>query len=391
MYSSSKVRKIAFDRSNFGQYFGEDIYVAYCNSQLNFEEEFNDGSFHYIARNTYEEVSDHLQKMHEKAGHKISTFLIDHPVFSESKGHKYVIGVRDLYYHYLINTLITILLIVDNDPEAEFYVFTDNKKGADWGDESQETTKNLEFLWYLLNFHGIKNYFFMSDHRFNNHPGFNHGTPLATPESVGSTFCQLYPVYKFYNVTLIRDYSTLFERPLGDIVYLVDKYIKTLDRVESKESIKKIYISRGGNTLSESAFIDPDKPELGYKNDIRVFNEAKLEKYLENLGFYIFRNSDFYNHFDQISLLSSASLIVGPTGTGLINCLFMESGKTVIELKMELLDFMGYTEQEAVPYYADYSYARGHQYISLDVSDKQADTAIAKLDKLFNSLDLDKL
>jgi capsular polysaccharide biosynthesis protein len=85
-------------------------------------------------------------------------------------------------------------------------------------------------------------------------------------------------------------------------------------------------------------------------------------------------------------MMRGASILIGATGTGLVNVLLMESGKTVIELKVEHL-LVG--NQGTMPDYADFSYARDHTYIGLDVSDKQADTAIEKLKGLFKFFSLE--
>lgn len=397
MYYASKVKRATFNPETIGRDHNGQVYIAYCDSRRPSNEEFARESFFFIARGSYEEVAKEIQELHpEPETNKALTLLTDYKFLSETEHHKYVIPIRDAYYHYLVNTLTTILFIAENDPKAEFYLFTGNHGGSEWRDVYIETRKNVDFLSYLLNFHGIRHYLLVSDIKFDNHSYLNKESIFyqensGNPEIEKSMFCFAYPVYKFSNVTIVRDYAMCFDRTLGDIAYFMDKYVKTLDRVKPSDGYKKIYISRDGQKSPGSAFIDPDKPELGYKDDRRIYNENKLEDYLKDKGFYILKPKNFNNHFEQFSILSSASLIVGPTGTGMINSLFMDSGKTVVELRLEQQDVQSGAEQQIVPYYGDYAYAKGHKYIALDVSDKQADTAIEKLEDLFSLLDLDDL
>lgn len=394
MYIGSKILRASFEKSSFGDTYTGEVYVGFCDSLRPRDEKLAGESFFFINRNSYEEVADELVALHDGAEVKCASFLVENSYMSSHR-HKYIITIRDAFYHYLINTVTTILFIAKNDPEAEFWIVTGNTGDLGWQISPKETRKNRDFLSYLLNFHGINHYFLSSDFGFDNYSYLNWNSSFYQQE-VGSgdkfqrtTNMMVYPVYRFNNVTVIKDYSMCFDRSLGDITDLIDQYISPLDRITDLGESPRIYISRSGEDETGSAFLDPDNPSLGYKDNNRIHNESKLKEYLESKDFYILETDNMQEHSEQISLLSRASIVIGATGTGLINSLFMQNGKTVVELKLELKE--QHESQQLYPYYADYAYARGHKYIALDVSDKQADTAIKELDELFGLLNIEGL
>jgi hypothetical protein len=76
-------------------------------------------------------------------------------------------------------------------------------------------------------------------------------------------------------------------------------------------------------------------------------NEAELELKLEEKGFIIFRAGGQGDFSSQIELFSSASLILGATGSGLANAMFMPSGGTLVELFSDLV----FDTSETVTFY----------------------------------------
>jgi capsular polysaccharide biosynthesis protein len=191
------------------------------------------------------------------------------------------------------------------------------------------------------------------------------------------------------NVTLVDDFSTILQLSLADITYAIETYV--LDKLElPTRSGRKIYISRNNNVESDSAFVSPGDPTSGYTaNGTRLFSESVLEKYLVSEGFEIVNVTLLDSIEEQVKLMNSASVLLGVTGTGLTNCLFLNTGSMVIELKVEILWPSG--DHDANDHYFKLSYGKGHYYVSLDVSDKQGATAVKKLKTLFKALDTNNL
>jgi len=110
---------------------------------------------------------------------------------------------------------------------------------------------------------------------------------------------------------------------------------------------------------------------------------------MESKGFDVLDIESLSSIEEQIEVISSAAIVVGSTGTGLINQLFMKDSQVLVELRVEL----GQLDQihRIVPEYYYLSTGKQHFHFVLDVRDKQAATAIDKLDQLFQNLDLDGL
>jgi capsular polysaccharide biosynthesis protein len=200
-----------------------------------------------------------------------------------------------------------------------------------------------------------------------------------------------FPIYKASNVVLVNDFLTTSQLSLGEISSLLNMYV--LGKLDLPKHIgkgRKLYVSRGSSAESESAYLEPGNPASGYKsNTDRLYSEPMLEEYLKSKDFEIVKSSELGSIEDQVRLFNSASVVLGATGTGLTNLLFMQDGSTVIELRTEILWSTG--DHDANNHYCYLSYGKGHTYMFVDISDKQASTAITKLDKLFNALDLDAL
>jgi capsular polysaccharide biosynthesis protein len=200
----------------------------------------------------------------------------------------------------------------------------------------------------------------------------------------------VYPVYGVRNALVVNDHLTTVQLSLGEIASLIERYVLEKIDVPSIATGRKLYISRERDVEERSPYLIEGDASSGYEdNSIRLYGEVALERYLESRGFEIVKESALGSIEEQVRLMKSASVIVGVTGTGLTNVLFMNSENTVIELKTEILWSTG--DHDANNHYNYLSYAKGHRYISLDVSNKQGSTAISKLERLFNALDLDKL
>ncbi len=66
--------------------------------------------------------------------------------------------------------------------------------------------------------------------------------------------------------------------------------------------------------------------------------EDLLEKWLQERGFLVFESEDMKDYKFQIAMFSSANLIIGSTGSGLANAIFMPPGSRVIELYSSSFD-----------------------------------------------------
>lgn len=321
-------------------------------------------------------VRDSLDSVHQE----ISTSYLDQrpsaqPSFALVKGSfldsakpTYVFNLKDEFFHLIINTLTAILSIHDKDTSSKFVIFTGNLDTNGYNPSTIERSRSLEFLSTVLNANSVR-------------------YQILQSELEEDTFL----IYKARNIVLVNDFLTTSELSLGEISSLINKYVlDKLDMPQRGGNGRKLYVSRGSSAETDSAYLEPGNPSSGYKsNTDRLYSEPELEAYLRTKGFEIVKSSELGRIEDQVRLFNSASVLLGATGTGLTNLLFMQDGSTVIELRVEILWSTG--DHDANNHYCYLSYGKGHTYMFVDASDKQATTAIAKLDKLFNALDLDAL
>jgi hypothetical protein len=281
---------------------------------------------------------------------------------------KYVIQIKDEFFHVILNTLVVILYIYSKDPDAKFVILLGNENNSRTpGAVTRQ--KNVEFLSKVLDDNSIV---------------------FSVLESEYEGGGNVYPIYGVRNALVVNDHLTTVQLSLGEIASLIERYVLEKIDVPSIATGRKLYISRERDVEERSPYLIEGDASSGYEdNSIRLYGEVALERYLESRGFEIVKESALGSIEEQVRLMKSASVLVGVTGTGLTNVLFMNSESTVIELKTEILWSTG--DHDANNHYNYLSYAKGHRYISLDVSNKQGSTAISKLERLFNALDLDKL
>jgi hypothetical protein len=363
MYIRSKIKRAAPSAAIHSKNITGQTYMALCESFSSTDQEKYKHWDFFIENNSLDEISEELKSRYTLHGSNlIPEVCVIENDFLRSTDHKYVIYLVEAYYHFIVNTLISILFTHRNNPNSKFVIF------YRFYPETPETIKNKEFLIKILEANGVECCF--ADSRLDVEGG-------------------KYAVYRIENFTVIYDYDASSRQiTLGDVTDLLDLYVYPLVDLDSVDDVGSVvYISREESDISGSSYVDPNSPELGYKDNRRLYSESSLEEYLESKGVYILKPSKIASHWDQVAILQKASTLIGVTGTGLINSLMMREGQTVIELKLELID--GFGKLGLIDYYSDFAYAKGHTYIALDIPDKQAATAVERLEDLFKKLNLE--
>lgn len=313
----------------------------------------SDSYQHILVEKTADKLEQYISNVYKSEHSRVSPefVVVDDEETLRSNEHTYVFCYKDEFFHYILNTLVVIMYIIHKDPRAEFVVLVGNKdtNGYQWSENDRN--KNLDFLERVLDLHGVS-------------------YRILDPECRPNEF----EIYSARNVTVVNDFLTTRELSLREIVSLINEHLLNVFSVDVVPG-RKVYISRESNVPGRSPYLVDGNPESGYEtNYVRIYDEPKLEEYLKSEGFEILRSSEIDSLEDQVRLISSAELVVGATGSGMINVLFMKDAKNVIELKTEIKWVSG--DHEANPHYVHFSYGKGHRYMFLDVSDKQADTAI---------------
>jgi capsular polysaccharide biosynthesis protein len=180
------------------------------------------------------------------------------------------------------------------------------------------------------------------------------------------------------SVARMKNFSFLADHDIGQGLSLVDRkvafdLIKGLSSNRTKAPYRRVYVSRRG-----AGFVLSDDTYPGYKDDIRVHNEDRLEEFLLSIGFEIVHTEDFTSFQEQIDLMAETSVLMAPTGSGLVNLGLLQDGQIVIELRCELLSLEP-TDQRLINMYSDLSYACGHTHIAISNKEKDADAIIDRL------------
>jgi hypothetical protein len=96
---------------------------------------------------------------------------------------------------------------------------------------------------------------------------------------------------------------------------------------------KKVYITRRQDKVKKISLKEPYSDETILTSNERFSGEKFLENYLSSIGFEIVDlESKFKSYEEQIDYFSKVKIVVSPTGTGLLNAIYMPSKSLVVEL-----------------------------------------------------------
>lgn len=349
--------------------------------------------YYFYCDKEYESVKNKItsiQRIRQESNNLIIASLIPDAML-ESSDHKYIFMLREPLGHFLLNNLMLIFNIHKKDKDAIFVIFTGINDEAGEVFEKSHRRKLIDFMYDLFQRHGINFYLLKSNTHSTSFSDYNSETEVF--ERTGGVKytnkvinCL---IYKARNFTVVDTSRSTMEVTLKDIKDYINTYICDTYTSNEDKSVK-MYLSRGYYESEPDAFTTRKDSSPTYKSSsIRIYEEHLLEEYLKSVGFEIFKPHESESIEEQIKTVFSASVLVGSSGTGLVNSLFMENGKTVIELRTELGG--DHSPHWLVTDYWSFSSAKNHLYIAVDLPDKQGATAVKKLKQLFNSLDLGKL
>jgi hypothetical protein len=259
---------------------------------------------------------------------------------------KFLLSFRYEFYHTIMDTLSVILWVNRVQPNTLFVIYTDTRYVDSYG--------LYEPVLDILKTLGIE-YLVISD-------------PVDSINKID-------PIL---SISGVRNFSFLADHDIDQGLSLVDRkvafdVIKGLSSRTTKAPYRRVYISRRG-----AGFVLSDDTYPGYKDDIRVHNEDRLEEFLLSIGFEIVHPEDFASFQEQIDLMAETSVLMAPTGSGLVNLGLLQNEQIVIELKCELLSLEP-TDQRLINIYSDLSYVCGHTHIAISNMEKDADAVITRL------------
>ena len=334
-------RKIEIDVENLIQ--RDTSYVTTLN-------DFGD----FIAAETPDKLETEYFK--DKDGSKVE-FFVSTSDDMVSEDIKVLMPISDKFYHFFIDSLTTLLKIHKQHPGVIFVLYINRSK------PNPSYEDFLVLLFKVLDFMNVR-----------------YKVISTVP---GMDFA---PTYKFNNYVLIDSRINVHEMvTFIDVRYAIDLAIKSA--VDESEDVvvpfRKVYLTRGG----KGADIGPvaDDYEF-YRDDLRIYEEEKLEKFFSDLGYEIVEpETEFESIAHQIRYMREVKALVSATSSGLANMMFMQNNQTVIEIQVEIVQVFDNTipvvpVQSLHNYYQPLSFMGGHLHISIP-SDRHPDKVIEVLTK----------
>lgn len=143
---------------------------------------------------------------------------------------------------------------------------------------------------------------------------------------VGKEFEEL--LIKINNFAIVRDKAHLpVPMPSNNIYEEFLYFIKN----KNVAPHKKVYLSRKKYDSDKELDLSSNKM-IGRVNGLRIDDEQKMEDFFKKMNFEIVYPEDFLTFEDQINYFYEVKTLVGITGTGLMNSIFMQPGSNILEL-----------------------------------------------------------
>jgi hypothetical protein len=176
---------------------------------------------------------------------------------------------------------------------------------------------------------------------------------------------------KKYDVIYIDNFCIVdFVYETGKKSNLVYDFFK--QKVTNPDALpnKSVFVSRRFSGDRE----DVDAEGLSYPNDRRMDDHIALENYFADLGYEIIHAERFNSFQEQLDYFYSAKTIVGITGSGLTNAVFMQPGGTMFEIVTPMVvtvPFPGESKditkpffvQEVHNFYKNIAYYQNHTFV----------------------------
>jgi capsular polysaccharide biosynthesis protein len=271
-----------------------------------------------VAYYVQESDIDRLPKLHNDV--KVLEFL--------SEEIKVVFRLQSSFYHFINDTLSSIMAVHAVDPNIRFILDTSNL--------AAEVVNQpfIKFLPRLLSSAGIK-----------------------------------FEIVKLSDYTFLDLRNTLsqqyYDTGTMDSVERIHEVCKAFVSDPNVKPFRKVFVSRrlAGHRVNHS---DPDK-KLSWGNDNRIDSHEESEDFFRSLGFEVVYAENFKTFEEQIQFFYETEILIGTTGAGLTNAIFMQSGQTVVELQTPLMITMneGMMQQELHFFYTIISFRRNHSHLMI--------------------------
>jgi hypothetical protein len=294
----------------------------------------------------------------DRDGSKVE-FLVSTLGDMVSEETKVLLPISDKFYHFFIDSLPTLLKIHRQDPSILFVLYI------------RKTRPNAAYEQFLTLLSMVLSHIEIKHKIIAIGPGMNFA-----------------PTYQFNNYILIDEIRLSIHDLLTfpDIQYAIDIAIRCAGGYGDSDVLvpfRKVYLTRRGAGANIGPVADNYK---FYKDDLRMYDEEKLEKFFSDLGYEIVEpETRFESIMDQICYMRGVKTLVSVTSSGLANMIFMQENQTIIEIQSEIVQALDNTipvvpVQSLHSYYQPLSFMNQHLHISIP-SNRDPDKVIEVLTK----------
>jgi hypothetical protein len=165
----------------------------------------------------------------------------------------------------------------------------------------------------------------------------------------------------------------------ADVVYNVEENVSTYQRLRK-------FIQ---NFPETSERVEGKIAYLLRKTNQRVNDEYKIADFFRESGVEVVSSEDFKSIKHQIEYFSKLSCLITPTGSGLVNMMYMKENTTVVELvtplELEQIDYIEETDEEVTTvikdfhnHYSGLAFASNITYVGMP-HDREPDTVLLKV------------
>lgn len=156
---------------------------------------------------------------------------------------------------------------------------------------------------------------------------------------------------------------------------VVHNFFKNYVKDQNVQPFRKVYLSR--KRIQDKAYLNNSisLEDVSINHDNRIDDHNKVESLFFELGYEIVCAEDFKSFEDQINYFYEVETLIGLTGAGLSNMVFMQPGGTVVELFTPLLITNSEEKlcEEFHFFYHIIATAKNHRYISINNSERKTD------------------
>lgn len=184
-----------------------------------------------------------------------------------------------------------------------------------------------------------------------------------------------------YDSIIIDNFSLLQFNTETSQVQLIYNFFKNHIKNTNIKPFRKVYVSRKKHKEKIYNNDKFDTSGVSYLEGGRIDSQEKIEKLFSDLGYEIIYSEDFINFEDQINFFYEVKTLVGLSGAGLTNSIFMQPGQTVVELLTPHI-FSSPNKalfEELHFYYHTISAMKKHNYISINNFTRSSDALKEKI------------